>query len=71
MKMQDLESLVNFEPFWKILLSNNAILPLLWSLFPGHPNLKPAFYDNPIDILGEDKFEKLNVKNWIALPLYT
>jgi len=30
------------EPPWKILLSNKALLPLLWELFPGHPNLLPA-----------------------------
>lgn len=31
-----------FEPPWKMLLSNKAILPLLWEFFPGHPNLLPA-----------------------------
>ncbi|MBI2804038.1 MAG: glutathionylspermidine synthase family protein [Planctomycetes bacterium] len=30
------------EPPWKALLSNKAILPLLWKLFPEHPNLLPA-----------------------------
>lgn len=30
------------EPAWKMLLSNKAILPLLWEFFPGHPNLLPA-----------------------------
>jgi glutathionylspermidine synthase len=30
------------EPPWKMLLSNKAILPLLWDYFPGHPNLLPA-----------------------------
>ena len=28
-----------FEPPWKTLLSNKAILPLLWELYPRHPNL--------------------------------
>jgi glutathionylspermidine synthase len=31
-----------FEPPWKALLSNKALLPLLWGLFPDHPNLLPA-----------------------------
>ncbi len=31
------------EPAWKMLLSNKAILPVLWELFPGHPNLLPAY----------------------------
>jgi glutathionylspermidine synthase len=30
------------EPFWKILLANKAILPILWEMFPDHPNLLPA-----------------------------
>lgn len=30
------------EPPWKCLLSNKAILPLLWKLFPDHPNLLAA-----------------------------
>jgi len=30
------------EPAWKMLLSNKAILPLLWQWFPNHPNLLAA-----------------------------
>jgi glutathionylspermidine synthase len=30
------------EPAWKMVLSNKAILPILWELFPEHPNLLPA-----------------------------
>jgi glutathionylspermidine synthase len=33
------------EPAWKMLLSNKAILPTLWEMFPDHPNLLPAFFD--------------------------
>ena len=33
------------EPAWKMLLSNKAILPILWELFPDHPNLLPAYFD--------------------------
>ena len=32
------------EPAWKVLLSNKGILPILWELFPNHPNLLPAYY---------------------------
>lgn len=32
------------EPPWKALLSNKAILPMLWQFFPGHPNLLPAYF---------------------------
>lgn len=36
------------EPPWKAMLSTKAILPLLWEMFPGHPNLLPAFFaDDP------------------------
>lgn len=31
------------EPAWKSILSNKAILALLWKLFPNHPNLLPAW----------------------------
>jgi glutathionylspermidine synthase len=34
------------EPPWKALLSNKGLLPLLWQLAPGHPNLLPAFFEN-------------------------
>jgi glutathionylspermidine synthase len=33
------------EPPWKMLLSNKAILPILWEMFPDHPNLLPAFFE--------------------------
>lgn len=31
------------EPPWKMVLSNKNILPLLWEMFPNHPNLLPAY----------------------------
>jgi glutathionylspermidine synthase len=31
------------EPPWRMILSNKSILPILWELFPDHPNLLPAF----------------------------
>ena len=34
------------EPPWKALLSNKGILPLLWEMFPDHPNLLPAFFED-------------------------
>ncbi|MFO1151352.1 MAG: glutathionylspermidine synthase family protein [Alsobacter sp.] len=34
------------EPLWKTLLSNKGLLVLLWELFPGHPNLLPAFFED-------------------------
>ncbi len=34
------------EPAWKTILSNKGILPLLWEMYPAHPNLLAAF-DTP------------------------
>jgi len=39
----DQDCLRFIEPAWKMLLSNKGLLPVLWELFPGHPNLLPAF----------------------------
>ena len=35
-----------YEPPWKMLLSNKAILPVLWKKYPDHPNLLPAYFEN-------------------------
>jgi glutathionylspermidine synthase len=35
------------EPPWKMLLSNKGLLPVLWKLFPRHPNLLEASFDGP------------------------
>lgn len=34
------------EPLWKIVLSNKGLLPILWEMFEGHPNLLPAYFDH-------------------------
>jgi len=46
------------EPPWKMLLSNKGILPILWELYPGHPNLLEASIDRP----GKMSF-------WVRKPL--
>jgi glutathionylspermidine synthase len=35
------------EPAWKMLLSNKGLLPVLWKLYPHHPNLLEASWDAP------------------------
>ena len=45
------------EPAWKMLLSNKAILPVLWNLFPGHPLLLAA------------GFEATGMKSYVKKPL--
>jgi len=34
------------EPAWKMLLSNKGLLAVLWRMFPDHPNLLPAFFED-------------------------
>ena len=38
------------EPIWKLVLSCKGILPVLWEMFPGHPNLLPCYADSPRDM---------------------
>jgi glutathionylspermidine synthase len=37
------------EPPWKAILSNKGMLPLLWEMFRGHPNLLPAYFEDDPD----------------------
>ena len=46
------------EPAWKMLLSNKGLLPILWTLFPNHPNLLEASFDGPGLI-----------RSWVRKPL--
>jgi glutathionylspermidine synthase len=43
-----------------MLLSNKALLAILWELYPDHPNLLPAYLDGPRD---------LSTTGWVAKPL--
>ncbi|KAA0935477.1 glutathionylspermidine synthase family protein [Streptomyces apricus] len=49
------------EPAWKMLLSNKALLAVLWELYPGHPNLLPAYLDGPRDLAA--------TRGYVAKPL--
>src|SRR5205085_76745 len=35
-----------FEPPWKMLLSNKAMLAVIWSRYPDHENLLPTFFES-------------------------
>ncbi|MGC2083539.1 MAG: glutathionylspermidine synthase family protein [Bradyrhizobium sp.] len=52
------------EPPWKALLSNKGILPLLWQMFEGHPNLLPAFFED------DPKAARLGT-SFVRKPLYS
>lgn len=51
------------EPWWKTVLSNKALLAVLWKLFPGHPNLLPAWF--------ADEAPSLSSGQWVRKPLYS
>lgn len=38
------------EPAWKMLLSNKALLAMLWERYPGHPNLLASYLDGPREL---------------------
>jgi glutathionylspermidine synthase len=52
------------EPPWKAILSNKGILPLLWEMFPDHPNLLPAYFED------EPNAAKLGA-SFVRKPLYS
>ncbi|MFD5750060.1 glutathionylspermidine synthase family protein [Streptomyces sp. NPDC127033] len=49
------------EPAWKMLLSNKALLAILWELNPGHPHLLPAHLDGPRELAA--------ARGYVAKPL--
>ena len=52
------------EPPWKAVLSNKGILPLLWEMFPRHPNLLPAYFE-------DDPRAKELGASYVRKPLYS
>jgi glutathionylspermidine synthase len=52
------------EPPWKAILSNKGILPLLWAMFPRHPNLLPAWFED------DPKAAELG-DSYVRKPLYS
>ena len=52
------------EPPWKAILSNKGILPLLWEMFPNHPNLLPAYFED------DPNAAKLG-SSFVRKPLYS
>ena len=45
--IESLDRTIWIEPIWKMIWSNKAILPVLWSMFHDHENLLPCHYDEP------------------------
>lgn len=53
-----------WEPPWKMLLSNKGILPLLWEMFPNHPNLLESYFE------GDPRAERLG-KRYVRKPIFS
>lgn len=52
------------EPPWKAVLSNKALLPMLWRMYPEHPNLLPAYFGH--------EAERLDTSvRWVRKPIYS
>jgi len=47
------------EPSWKLLMSSKAMLPILWSMFPNHPNLLECY------------FQPKNLVHYAKKPIYS
>ena len=43
--LYDKNSTLWIEPSWKMILSNKAILPVLWQLYPNHPYLLKTYFN--------------------------
>ena len=56
--------LTMIEPSWRIILSNKGMLPLLWEMFEGHPNLLPAYFSN------DPRVSKIE-NNFVKKPLFS
>jgi len=52
------------EPAWKAVLSNKAMLPLLWERHAGHPNLLAAYFE------GDPKAAELG-NSYVRKPLFS
>lgn len=46
------------EPLWKSILSNKALMPMLWKMFPNHPNLLAAYFEDELHLANESKLIK-------------
>jgi glutathionylspermidine synthase len=57
------------EPAWKMVLANKGLLPILWELFPDHPNLLLASFDR-YKVLGDYVKKPLLSREGANVELY-
>ncbi|MBT9383800.1 glutathionylspermidine synthase family protein [Pseudooceanicola sp. CBS1P-1] len=56
------------EPAWKSVLSNKGLLPVLWEMFEGHPNLLPAYF---ADDLERSDVSSIFPNGYVSKPLFS
>lgn len=72
----DLADLNSLEPWWKLILGNKALLPLLWSMYPNHPALLPAYYGDPASEMDYNRMKSYEGigqeldKYWVSKPIF-
>ena len=59
------------EPPWKALVSNKGILPVLWRLFEGHPNLLPAFFEDELSGPAASRAQEALARGRVTKPLFS
>ncbi len=52
------------EPPWKSVLANKGLLPLLWEMHEGHPNLLPAYFEDEMS-------DGQEMNDYVRKPLYS
>lgn len=52
------------EPPWKLVLANKGLLPLLWEMHEGHPNLLPAYFEGELS-------DGPEMNDYVRKPLYS
>lgn len=58
------------EPLWKAVLSNKGILPILWELFPNHPNLLETYFEKDKYLLTDYAKKPLFSREGANIELY-
>lgn len=69
----DFAQLKTIEPWWKLLLESKAMLPFLWQMFPNHPSILPAYYNNPNSQIDAEVREKYDIdidRLWVSKPIF-
>ena len=58
---EDINNTTWIEPIYKMILSNKAILPILWKLYPDHPYLLESYFDGDTHAM----------QNYVRKPIFS